>query len=66
MSEMKAPSLDKVTHLLKKAEETANFWSASRQVAHGKITHKLRVRYSPVIIRTMRGGCSHGIKHLLR
>jgi ribosomal protein S13 len=65
ISEMKAPSLDKVTHLLKTAEETVNLSSASRHVAHGKITHKLRVRYSKAIIRTMRGGCSHGIRHLL-
>ena len=65
ISEMKAPCLDKVTHLLKTTEETVDLSLASRQVAHGKITHKLIVRYSKAIIRTMRGGCSHGIRHLV-
>ena len=62
---MKAPSLDKITHLLKTVEETLNLSSASRQVAEDKFTHKPRVRFYKVIIRKMGGSCSLKIRTLL-
>lgn len=61
ISEIKAPSCDEITHLLKTAGETAGWPSASREVAHNEITHKLRVRYSKAITRTIAGNCIHAI-----
>ena len=40
--------------------------SASRQVVYSKMTHKLRGRHSKVIIRMMRGSCSHEIRLFLQ
>ena len=49
---MKAPCLDKVTHLLKTAEETVNLSSALQQAVEDKITHKVRGKCYNVILKT--------------
>ena len=58
-NKMKVPSCEEITHLLKMARGTAELTSASRQVAYSKMTHKLRVGHSEVIIRIMVGSCGH-------
>ena len=66
ISEMKAPFCDKITHLLKTAEETTESSSASRQVTYNKMTHKLRMRHSKAIIRVMAGDCTYVMKITLQ
>lgn len=66
ISEMKMPSCGEITHLLKTVGKTAELTSASRQVAYSKMTHKLRVKYSNVIIRIIAGSCSHAITLILQ
>ena len=64
--EMKMPSCEGITHLLKMARGTAELTSASRQAAYGKMTHKLRVGHSEVIIRDMAGSCGHATMLVLQ
>jgi hypothetical protein len=64
--EMKVPSCEENTHLLKMTKGTAELTLASRQVAYSKMTHKLRVGHGEVIVRIMTGSCGHAAMLVLQ